>query len=159
MTDRSALVRRYTYLGVPFLALVLVEFLLGMVLNLFVTLPTGATLTVLASPWLDVHLAVGVLLLGIAAQGLRLAIVVGTARDRVVTAAGLIAGLVAFGAGLSFVFGSASATASYAMSVGFTGLLVEAGYLLWTGPARGADDRAAAPSPQRSYAGGDSDAR
>lgn len=118
-------------LGPPYLALVLIEFLLGMSLNLFVVLPTGSPLAVLTgSPLLDVHVAFGVLLLGIAANAVRLAIAARIRAPIVVSAMGLASGAGAFVAGLSFAFGSPSALASFAMSVGFVGLLVAAGFLM-----------------------------
>jgi len=118
-------------LGVPLLALLAVEFLLGMALNLLVTIPSGSPATILAtSPWLDVHIAVGVMLLGLLARVLTL----GTRqKDRsalLAGALGLVSGVGAFVAGLSFAFGGGSPNASYVMSVGFAGLLVSAGILL-----------------------------
>lgn len=118
-------------LGPPFLGLVTVEFLLGISLNLFVTLPSGSPATILASsPLLDVHLLVGLLLLGIATNAFRLSRRESGRAPAVVTGLGLLSGLGAFGAGLSFAFGSPSAVASFAMSAGFVGLMLEAAYLL-----------------------------
>jgi hypothetical protein len=132
MSDPSPpAVARLARLGPPFLGLVAIEFLLGMSLNLFVTLPSGSPEHILAaSPVLDVHLLFGVLLLGIAANAVHLAAAARTRPAVLVTVLGLLSGLAAFGAGLSFAFGDQSAGASYAMSVGFVGLLLEAGYLL-----------------------------
>lgn len=118
-------------LGAPMLGLLVVEFLLGMALTLFVTLPTGSPLTVLAaSPVLWVHIAVGFLLIGIAARAVREAWRERDAAARGVTALGLVSALLAFLAGMAFAFGDQSPAASYVMSVGFTGVLIDAGYLL-----------------------------
>lgn len=115
----------------PMLGLLVVEFLLGMGLALFVTLPTGSPLTVLAaSPLLWVHLAVGLMIIGITARALRDALAAGKGVVRGVTALGFVSALLAFLAGLSFTFGDQSAVASFVMSVGFTGVLLDAGYLL-----------------------------
>jgi hypothetical protein len=131
-------VLRLGMLGPPLLLLVVLEFLLGMALNLFGSLPTGSPLAVLeASPLLDVHVVFGILLLGIAANALRLAVGTRLPRAVLVTALGLASGVAAFGAGMAFAFGSQSAAASYAMSVGFVGLLLEAGYLLRLRPTQG----------------------
>ncbi|MCI4319118.1 MAG: hypothetical protein L3K23_03165 [Thermoplasmata archaeon] len=123
-------------LAIPLLGLLAVEFLLGMALNLFIAVPSGSPATILAtSPWLDVHIAVGVMLLGLLGRVLSLGV---RARDRSTAVAGAIglgSGLGAFLAGLSFAFGGGSAGASYLMSVGFAGLLLSAALLLrasWT---------------------------
>jgi hypothetical protein len=118
-------------LGLPFLGLVAIEFLLGISLNLFVSLPTGSPPAILeSSPVLDVHVAFGLFLLGIATNALLLAAAAKRPRAILVTSLGLVAGVGAFGAGVAFAFGDPSAVASYVMSLGFVGLLFEAGYLL-----------------------------
>ena len=129
--DASEPLVRLRALGAPFLGLVVIEFLLGMSLNLLVTLPTGSPATILeSSPLLDLHVVLGVLLLGISGNAVRLASRSGAPRAIGVTLLGLVSGFTAFGAGLAFAFGDQSPAASYAMSVGFVGLLITAGYLL-----------------------------
>jgi hypothetical protein len=145
---RDALLRRAGQLGPAFLGLVVLEFLLGMSLNLFVSLPTGTPAQILAaSPVLDAHVVFGVLLLGISANALRFAAGARSARAALVTGLGLASGILAFGAGLAFAFGSPTATASYAMSVGFVGLLIEAGYLLSLRAEPARQLAVAAPAP------------
>jgi hypothetical protein len=118
-------------LGPPYLGLVVIEFLLGMSLNLFVVLPTGAPASILASsPLLDIHLVVGVLLLGIATNAVRLAARARSGTALVASGVGLVSGVGAFAAGMAFAFGGPSNIASFAMSLGFAGLLVAAGYLM-----------------------------
>jgi hypothetical protein len=118
-------------LGIPLLALLAVEFLLGMALNLFIAVPPGSPASILeSSPWLDVHIAVGLMLLGLLGR-----IVALGARQRdpsttIAGAIGLASGVGAFLAGLSFAFGGGSPAASFVMSVGFAGLLVSAAILL-----------------------------
>lgn len=125
-------------LGPPFLGLVAVEFLLGMSLNLFVTLPTGSPIQVLgASPLLDLHLVVGGMLLGIAANAVRLSRSDPDRRATAVTVLGLTSGVLAFASGLDFAFSNGSPGASFGMSAGFVGLLVESGYLLHLGRSTG----------------------
>ncbi len=122
---------RLQALGFPFLGLLAVEFLLGMLLNLLVPLPSGSPSSILqASPLLDIHVVFGLLLLGISVNALRLAAGARHLRATVFTGLGMASGVAAFAAGLDFAFGGQSAGASYAMSVGFIGLLLEAGYLL-----------------------------
>lgn len=154
MIEPSALSRpagprsRLGSLGGPFLALVVLEFLLGMALNLFGSLPTGSPWAVLtSSPLLDVHLVVGFLLLGIAANAVRTSVLARLRGALIVTSLGFLFGLAAFFAGLSFAFGDPSSGASYAMSVGFAGLVVEAGYLLQLGTSRAADPASAGGRP------------
>jgi hypothetical protein len=118
-------------LGLPILGLLAIEFLLGMALNLYVSLPSGSALSMLeTSPVLIVHILVGVMLAGITARVLILGI---RLRDRsgvVAGALGLLSTLVAFLAGMAFTFGGQELAASYVMSVGFTGILLSAALLL-----------------------------
>jgi hypothetical protein len=126
--DRTRLAR----FGGPLLGLLGVEFLLGMGLDQFVSLPTGTPAQVLAgSPLLDVHLVVGALLLGFAANILRTSIRAHEPRTMVVASVGLVSAVVAVATGLAFAFAGQAAVDSYVMSVGFLGMVVEAGYLLW----------------------------
>jgi hypothetical protein len=133
---RTAAPARLGFLGLPLVALLSVEFLLGMGLNLFVTLPGGAPLAILASsPTLVAHVIVAVLLLGLAANILRTALRDGQRRDVLVASLGLLSGAVAFGAGLSFTFAGGSDGVSYAMSAGFLGMVLEAAYFLRSFPS------------------------
>ncbi len=121
-------------LGLPMLALLAVELLLGMALNLVTPRPTGSPARILASnPLLIGHLLVGVFLLGISARAVALSVRLGEAGARAASLLGLVSVVVAFLAGLTFTFGTPSAGTSLVMSVGFTGALVAAGLLLWTG--------------------------
>ena len=141
---------RLSTLGMAMLGLLVIEFLLGMALALFVTLPTGDPITVLASsPILWVHILVGFLLIGITANALRWALRTAPRAARAVTALGLLSAIAAFLAGMAFTFGDPSPGASYAMSVGFAGILLDAGYLLARGTqlAAGLEGRVGAPDP------------
>jgi hypothetical protein len=123
--------RRLAGFGGPLLGLLGIEFLLGMALALFTTLPSSSLPQLLASsPLLDVHLIVAALLIGFASNILRVSIRSGERGAVGFAALGLVSAVVAVGAGLSFVFGGQSPLASFAMSVGFVGMVVEAGYLL-----------------------------
>jgi hypothetical protein len=122
------------FLGLPMIGLLALELLLGMALNLFTTLPTGGPGAILASsPVLIVHILIGVLLVGITGRALVVSFRVGERSTLLASALGLVSVLVAFLAGVSFTFGDQSASASYAMSAGFTGAFVSAGMLLWSG--------------------------
>lgn len=132
---------RLSYLGVPLLGLLAVQFLLGMDLNLYVTLPTGSPGAILESNLvLLLHVAVAVLLLGLGANIVRVAIRAGVRRDVAVSLLGLASLAVAFAAGLWFAFGTGGNAASFAMSGGFVGAVLEAGYLLATFPGAAAGD-------------------
>jgi uncharacterized membrane protein len=126
---------RLPTLGAAMLGLLVIEFLLGMALALFLALPTGGPLTVLAaSPLLWLHILVGFLLIGITANALRWTVGRTPRAAQAITALGFASAIGAFLAGMAFTFGDQSPGASYAMSVGFVGVLLDAGYLL----ARGA---------------------
>lgn len=117
--------------GPPLLGMLVVEFLFGMVLNLGPPLSTGAPWAVLASsPALLVHVALALLLVGITANALRWASASGERTAIGVTAFGLASVVTALLAGFDFAFGAGTAAASFAMSAGFTGALIEAAYLL-----------------------------
>ncbi|MCI4345426.1 MAG: hypothetical protein L3K07_01530 [Thermoplasmata archaeon] len=137
-------------LGIPLLILLAAEFLLGMALNLFGSLPGGSALTVLeSSPILVLHIILGVLLVGTSARVLALG---RRLRDRRATASGalaLLSSLLAFLAGMAFTFNGGSAAASYLMSVGFTGVLVGAALLLVPRPYEGVDRTASSETPTR----------
>lgn len=98
------------------------QFLLGMILNLYVSLPFPSPLTTAAL--LGVVVLVLHIIVGIAALGLSLRMIVTAARGpgrrglalSAITAAGNI---VAFLAGLSFTFGDQSDAASFVMTFGF----------------------------------------
>ncbi len=121
---------RLARLGPPLLGLIVIEFLLGMAVNLFVTVPTGGGASVLgASAVLDAHLVVAVLLIGISANALRLGLRSGRRAAVALTVVGFLGAVGASLAGLA-VLGGSGPGASYAMSVGFAALLIEAGYLL-----------------------------
>ncbi|MGI0070978.1 MAG: hypothetical protein ACRECT_02745 [Thermoplasmata archaeon] len=131
---RAALRARLGYLGVSIVGLLVAEFLLGMALNLFVTLPTGSALHVLeSSPVLGGHLLVAALLLGITANATRLALGLRERRAVGGAALALVSAIGATLAGLSFTFGPGGDAASYAMSIGFAGVLIGAGLLLSLG--------------------------
>jgi hypothetical protein len=123
-------------LAIPMLGMLAIELLLGMALNLFVTVPTGSPVSVLlSSPILVLHVLLGVLLLGIAARAVVLSI---RASDRGSLGASLLAFVsvvAAFLAGLSFVFYGQTSASSYAMTVGFTGAFLGAALILWRGRA------------------------
>ena len=134
--------RRRRFLGIPLLALLAFEFLLGMALNLYVTLPGGSPLAILESnPLLIGHILVGILLLGITAQALNLGLKLHDRGAQVAGAIGLPSVVVAVLAGMDFTFGGQSTAASYVMSVGFTGALACAALLLVPNEPGGSERR------------------
>jgi hypothetical protein len=123
--------RRLRFLGIPMIGLLGLEFLLGMVLNLYGTIPAGTPLAILeADPILIGHVVIGGLLVGITAQALRLGLLLHERRGIVAGALGLLSALGAFLGGMDFTFGGQSASASFVMSIGFTGILGAAAGLL-----------------------------
>ncbi|MGI0068506.1 MAG: hypothetical protein ACREB9_08925, partial [Thermoplasmata archaeon] len=120
-----------SFLGVPIAALLAVEFLLGMALNLFTTISGGSAVSILSSsPVLVAHIVIAVLLIGITARALALAIRIRERRGVSAAALGFVSGIVATLAGISYTFAAQSTAASYAMSVGFAGLFVSVVLLL-----------------------------
>lgn len=138
--------RELSRLGWPILGLLAVQFLLGMGLNLYVVLPSGSVGAILASsPVLILHVLVALFLIGISARALLLA---WRLRARRALAGGILAllsALVATGAGVSFTFGTGGAGASYAMSIGFVGMLIGAAALVPGFPRPGENPRAQGP--------------
>ena len=125
-------------LGWPLLGLLLLEFLLGMAVNLYTPLPSGSPAEVLAGqPLLWLHIVVGVLLVGITSQAVVVSLRGRVPGARVFASVGLASALIAFIAGMAFTFGGQDPAASYVMSVGFAGLFVSAGGLLWAGRPAG----------------------
>lgn len=140
-------------LGAAMLGLLVLEFLLGMALALFVTLPSGSPLTILASsPLLAVHVVVGLALIAITANALRWTLGSASNTAKGVATLGLVSAVGAFLAGMAFAFGDQSAIASYAMSVGFAGVLLDAGYLLSLGSHVVGAVREPGPAPAPSEA-------
>jgi hypothetical protein len=135
--------------------LLAIEFLLGMVLALFVTLPTnpGVVAVLTSTPVLDLHIVVALLLIGISVRAVALARGVPDRLPMAAASIALLSSIVATGAGWEFAFHGQNPDASFVMAVGFLGVLVGA-FLLRGGASRGrGDDRTAepgAPEPARS---------
>jgi hypothetical protein len=106
-------------------ALLAIEFVLGMALGLFVSLPSGGgVVSVLrSSPVLDLHILVALFIVGISLRAVALA---RSGSDRrAMLAAGLALGsaLLATGAGWAFAFDGQNPVASFVMAIGFLGVL------------------------------------
>lgn len=134
------------FLGVPILALLAAQFLLGMALNLYVPVGTGSAPSILSgNVVLLAHIALAALLIGGSARVVALA---ARLHDRHALGAGLVTLIGAVGAsaaGLSFTFGGQDAGASFGMSLGFAAVLVGTMGLL----ARGAPTPGRAREPPR----------
>ncbi len=113
------------------LGMLVVQLLLGMALNLYVVLPSQGLVRILeSSPVLLLHIVLALLLVGLSARAVALASRAHEARATLGSLLALGSALLATAAGISFTFGSGSPGASFAMSVGFAGMLVGAGLLL-----------------------------
>jgi hypothetical protein len=125
-------------LGGPMLGLLAVQFLLGMTLNLFVTVPSDVRgIAVLwSSPALLLHVIVGVAVVGIFGRGARVAARTQDSRLLATGGLGLVGAVLAFLAGLSFVFEGQTAGASMVMAVGFLVATIVAGIFLAQPQAR-----------------------
>lgn len=116
------------FLALPLLVLLGIEFVLGISLNLFVTLPSGAGVVAVltSSAVLDLHIAVAVMIVGITGRSLALSVRSADRRARWGSAIGLGSALIATAAGTDFAFNGQSSIASLVMSLGFVGVLVGA---------------------------------
>lgn len=115
-------------LAIGMFVLLAIEFLLGMALALFVSLPMGAGVVAVltSSPVLDLHILLAVFLIGISARATALAR--GRSERTLLSASGLAlaSSLVATAAGWSFAFDGQAPVASFVMSLGFLGVLLGA---------------------------------
>ncbi|MGI0129979.1 MAG: hypothetical protein ACREDE_00175 [Thermoplasmata archaeon] len=102
-----------------------VEFVLGTVLGLFVTLPSGAgVVAVLSSSIvLELHIVVAVLLIGISIRALALSVGRPDWTVRYAAALALVSALTATLAGWVFAFDGQNPNASLVMALGFLGVL------------------------------------
>ncbi len=119
-----ALVTRYSIMAV--VALLIIEFLLGMWVNLYATLPVGTKLTLSQQPDFSGKLEVGIHLIGGVLLGIAsvVALIVSALLKKLVPsvlgAVGLVATIVAGFEGLAFANGGYSNNGeSYAMSIAF----------------------------------------
>ncbi len=119
-----ALITRYSIMVV--IALLIVEFLLGMWVNLYATLPVGTKLTLSQQPdfsgklEVGIHLIAGVLLGIVSVLALIFSAFLKKVVPSVLGAVGLVATIVAGLAGLAFANGGYSNNGeSYAMSITF----------------------------------------
>jgi hypothetical protein len=115
-------------LAVGIFVLLAIEFLLGMILALFVSLPVGAGATSLlaSAPVLDLHILVAVLLIGISVRAVALARAEPDRSGLGAAGLALVSSLVATGAGSVFAFQGQHPDASLVMAVGFLGVLTAA---------------------------------
>lgn len=120
-SDRLARLRTSSFGAVVMLIL---EFILGMIYNLYGTAPTSTkSVGLFSSPALALHVILGILLLIAAAGQLIRAISIRHAMSIWLSALGLLAIIAAGGAGLGFA-GNGAAGASLGMSLAFAVALV-----------------------------------
>jgi hypothetical protein len=147
---RAGHLGRSRRLGFVLLGLLAAEFLAGMALNLYQSLPTGSALSILASsPVLLVHIALGVMILG---SSVRAAVDGARSGVRGALVAGVVAAIgsaVAFLAGMAFTFGGQAVASSYGMAVGFAVVLVGAAGLLGLSDREAASAVGPAAAPAR----------
>ncbi len=116
------------------------QFVLGMILNLYVTLPFPSPLTtaaVLGIVVLGAHIIVGTAALGLSLRMTTVAARGPGRRGLGLSAATAIGNAIAYLAGISFTVGGQTDTASFVMTVGFY-IAIMASALLLGGPPRGA---------------------
>jgi hypothetical protein len=134
-------------LSLPLFGLLAIEFILGMMLALLVSLPSGkGIVTILtSSAVLDVHVVIAFLIIGTSARALVVSLRESVPLAMYGSVIALLSALVATGAGWDFSFYGQNAGASFVMSMGFLGVLV--GAFLLRAPV---GSRSAATGPTRS---------
>lgn len=115
-------------LAIPLFAMLGIELILGVVLNVFVTLPMGASVVALltSSALLDVHILFAVTIIGISARAVLVSRRQATRNPLYGSVVALLSALVATAAGWDFAFYGQAPAASLVMSLGFVGVLVGA---------------------------------
>jgi hypothetical protein len=128
-------------LSVGMFLLLAIEFVLGVILGLFVTLPSGGgVVAILASaPVLDLHILLALLIVGISLRAVALARRETGRTPLAAATVALLSALVATGAGWAFAFDGQSSAASFVMAIGFLGVLLGA-FVLRGRPAHRAGD-------------------
>ena len=114
--------------AIALIALLGLELVLGVVLNVSVNLPTGASVaTEFAASWvLDLHVVVALLIIGLSGHAVATSGREPERRPRVAAVLTLLSALVATAAGWEFVFNGQSMAAAGVMTLGFLGVLVGA---------------------------------
>lgn len=108
--------------------LLAIEFVLGMVLALFASLPNneGVVSALRSSPFLDFHILVAVAIVGISLRAVALATADPDRRAKVASGVALGSALGATVAGASFAFDGQAPIASFVMAMGFLGVTLGA---------------------------------
>lgn len=108
--------------------LLAIEFVLGMVLALFASLPNneGVVSALRSSPFLDFHILVAVAIVGISLRAVALATADPDRRAKVASGVALGSALVATVAGAAFAFDGQAPIASFVMAMGFLGVTLGA---------------------------------
>ena len=114
--------------AVAILGLLLIELVLGVVLNVFVNLPMGASVvSVLSSqPVLDLHILVALLLIGLSGHAVMKSRHEPSGRPKGAAALALLSALIASAGGWEFVFNGQAPAAAGVMTIGFLGVLIAA---------------------------------
>jgi hypothetical protein len=115
-------------LAIGMFLLLAVELVLGVVLALFVNLPTGSSVVAIltSTPVLDLHILVALFIVGISIRALALARSSPGPLASYAALLALVSALVATGAGWLFAFHGQDPDASLVMTVGFLGVLLAA---------------------------------
>jgi hypothetical protein len=115
-------------LAIGMFLLLAVEFILGMTLGLFVTLPSGAGLVSIltSSVVLDVHILVALFIIGISIRALILSLGAESRTPLYASMLALGSAVIATLAGWVFAFDGQHPDASFVMAFGFLGVLMAA---------------------------------
>jgi hypothetical protein len=133
-------------LAIGMFFLLSIEFILGMILGLFVSLPSGSGVVAILSstPVLDLHILLAVFIIGISARAIALARAQPERPRLYASVLALVSALVATAAGWGYAFEGQAPGASFVMSLGFLGVMVGA-FVLYRRPSDAATRAAGAP--------------
>lgn len=137
MEEKSTVLSFFPLLVMVQSALLFTEFVIGMIVNLYMTLPSTINGTILMSyngAIIMGHMALGVIISVIGAVLLYLAFTGGESRTTILTGISLLMVILAAASGIAFLFYGQNSIFSLMMSIffllGFSGYLLTIGYSL-----------------------------
>jgi hypothetical protein len=123
-------------LAIGMFLLLAIEFVLGMILGLFVSLPSGSGVVgiLTSTPVLDLHILLAVFIIGISARAIALARAQPDRSRLYASVLALVSALIATAAGWGYAFEGQDPGASFVMSLGFLGVMLGA-FVLYRRPS------------------------
>ncbi len=127
--------RFYLFISVAWIALpiLVIQNLLGMYLNLWLDFSKYSSVPkVFASvPWIDLHVAIGLLILSVATERLVLGLLPQNRPFRIPSIFVFVFAVLAFSSGVGFTFFGNDDVLSFAMEIGFGGIIASVAALVY----------------------------